>query len=157
MKEEKHYCGGKRYKSKVKVQSNCNPEHQNNYFKRIYFQEKNTYNYGKSNDLNENNNKNDKTESLVLDKIKESIKKFEEKKLPYDGFLNYSVPNFLNLKKNGCYNRLIAQFKKTKRRALVLKKGFIFSESFNRWLLNKYPNLSEQIKKINENFEVNAF
>ena len=29
MKEEKHYCGGKRYKSNAQVQSNCNPYYQN--------------------------------------------------------------------------------------------------------------------------------
>jgi transcription initiation factor TFIIIB Brf1 subunit/transcription initiation factor TFIIB/Mn-dependent DtxR family transcriptional regulator len=97
---------------------------------------------------------NKETDLLVLDKIKEAVKKFEEKKLPYDVFLNSNVPNFLSLKKNGIYDKLITQFKMTKRRALILKKGFIFSESFKKWLLYKHPNYSEKIKKINENFEI---
>lgn len=154
MKKEKYYCGGKRDKTNFQDNFNFFSNCHNSDFRESFFQEKNVHNNCKCNESDKVNNLYDETENYLTEKILELIEEFEEKEVPYNIFLNCRVPNFLNLKKYGMYDKLLTQFKKTKRRAVILRKGFTFSKSFNRWILDKKPNLYEQIKQINENFEV---
>ncbi len=94
------------------------------------------------------------SEKIISDRVKEYSLIYQKKDLPFVDFLKHQIKNLCDLNSIGILHKLIIQYKKTRRRAVVFSKGFIFSNSFKLWIKERYTFLLHSLEEIDNNYEI---